>query len=423
MPSPRRRPLRIALLTYRGKPHCGGQGVYTRHLSRELAALGHQVTVISGPPYPVIDEGVELVQLPSLDLYRDPDPFRIPELREFHDWVDVAEFAMMCTAAFPEPMTFGWRAWRHLRDRVGDFDLVHDNQSLGYGLVRIQQLGLPVMATIHHPITKDLELELAANAGRPIRRFTLRRFYAFTRMQSKVAQRLPRIITVSSSSKSDIATGHGVDPSRMHVVPVGVDHDRWRPLPEVAKVPGRLMTTASADVAMKGLVYLLEALAKVRTEREDAHLVVVGTPRDDSPVTKTIERLGLQGAVQFVGGVSDDDIVRLYGEAEVAVVPSLYEGFSLPAIEAMACGVPVLGTTGGAIPEVVGPDGETALIVPPGDAGALAAKLLLVLDDPALRRRIGEAGRQRALDRYSWQAAAKGTEEHYFALLREMGRG
>ncbi|MGH2686385.1 MAG: glycosyltransferase family 4 protein [Actinomycetota bacterium] len=422
MPSPRRRPLRIALLTYRGKPHCGGQGVYTRHLSRELVALGHQVTVISGPPYPVIDDGVELVELPSLDLYRDPDPFRIPKLSEFHDWVDVAEFAMMGTAAFPEPMTFGWRAWRHLRDRVADFDLVHDNQSLGYGLIRIQQLGLPVMATIHHPITKDLELELAANAGHPWRRFTLRRFYAFTRMQSKVAQRLPRIVTVSTSSKHDIATGHGVDPSRMHVVPVGVDHDRWRPQPDVAKVPGRVMTTASADVAMKGLVYLLEALAKVRTERDDAHLVVVGTPRGDSPATKTIERLGLRGAVEFVGGVSDDDIVRLYAEAEVAVVPSLYEGFSLPAIEAMACGVPVVGTTGGAIPEVVGTDNETALIVPPGDAGALAAKLLLALDDPDLRGRIGAAGRQRALDRYSWQAAAKGTEEHYVALLDEMRR-
>jgi len=255
-----------------------------------------------------------------------------------------------------------------------------------------------------------------------VRRFTLRRFYAFTRMQSKVAQRIPRIITVSTSSKNDIATGHGVDPSRMHVVPVGVDHSLWRPRPDVAKVPGRLMTTASADVAMKGLVYLLEALAKVRTERDDAHLVVVGTPRGESPVTRTIERLGLQGAVQFVGGVSDDDIVRLYAEAEVAVVPSLYEGFSLPAIEAMACGVPVLGTTGGAIPEVVGADNDTALIVPPGDAGALASKLLLALDDPSLRQRIGAAGRQRALDRYSWQAAAKGTEEHYDRLLEEMGR-
>ncbi len=195
----------------------------------------------------------------------------------------------MCTAAFPEPMTFGWRAWRHLRDRMGDFDLVHDNQSLGYGLLRVQQLGMPVMATIHHPITKDLELELAANVGRPIRRLTLRRFYAFTRMQSKVAQRLPRIITVSSSSRNDIATGHGVDPARMNVVPVGVDHSIWRPRPEVAKVPGRLMTTASADVAMKGLVYLLEALAKVRTERDDAHLVVVGTPRGIEQVVELLQ--------------------------------------------------------------------------------------------------------------------------------------
>ena len=414
------RPLRIALLTYRGKPHCGGQGVYVRHLSRELTDLGHHVEVFSGPPYPHLDPRVTLNELPSLDLYRDPDPFRIPKPSEFNDWVDAAEFAMMGTAAFPEPLTFSLRAWRALRDRLGDFDVVHDNQCLGYGLVRLQQLGLPVLSTIHHPITVDRELELAA-APNFRRRLTLRRWYAFTRMQSKVARRMPRILTVSSSSRNDIVGAHGVDPSRIHIVPVGVDHGLWGPRPAIERVPGRLMTTASADVAMKGLVYLLEALAKIRTERH-AELVVVGTPREDSPAMRTIDRLGISDAVTFVGGVSDERIVELYAEAELAVVPSLYEGFSLPAIEAMACGVPVVGTTGGAIPEVVGTHGETALLVPPGDAGALATAIVGALDDADLRRRIGEAGRQRAVERYSWSTAARDTAEHYRALLAERGR-
>jgi glycosyltransferase involved in cell wall biosynthesis len=254
-----------------------------------------------------------------------------------------------------------------------------------------------------------------------VRRITLRRWYAFTRMQSKVARRLPRVLTVSSSSRNDIARAHGVDADNIHIVPVGVDHDLWGPRPQIRRVPGRLMTTASADVAMKGLVYLLEALAKIRTERH-AELVVVGTPREDSPAMRTIERLGIGDAVSFVGGVSDERIVELYAEAELAVVPSLYEGFSLPAIEAMACGVPVVGTTGGAIPEVVGSHGETALLVPPGDAGALAGQILEALDDAALRARIGEAGRRRALERYSWSAAARDTVDHYRALLAERGR-
>jgi glycosyltransferase involved in cell wall biosynthesis len=176
------------------------------------------------------------------------------------------------------------------------------------------------------------------------------------------------------------------------------------------------MTTASADVPMKGLVPLLEAVAKVRTER-DAELVVIGRPRPESRAEATIDRLGLKGAVRFVSGVADEEIVRLYAEAEVAVVPSLYEGFSLPAVEAMACAVPLVATTGGALPEVVGRSGETGLLVPPSDPGALAAALLLALDDPELRVRLGEAGRSRVLERFTWQATARATAEQYREAL------
>src|SRR5207302_9139522 len=205
-------------------------------------------------------------------------------------------------------------------------------------------------------------------------------------MQARVAQQLGRIITVSESSKRDIAQHMGVATERMAVVPVGVDHERFRPLPHVARVPGRIMTTASADVALKGLLPLLEAVAKVRTER-DAALVVVGKPRDGGSIPATVERLGLEGAVRFVSGVDPSRMVELYAEAEVAVVPSLYEGFSLPAIEAMAAGVPLVATTGGALPEVVGEDGRNALLVPPGDPGALAGAIGRVLDEPDLRTR------------------------------------
>ena len=413
MPSPS--PLRVALLTYRGKPTCGGQGVYVRHLSRELANLGHHVEVFSGPPYPELDPRVRLNRIPSLDLYREPDPFRIPRPSEFRTPIDVAEFAMMCTAAFPEPLTFSWRVARALAERRTDYDIVHDNQCLGYGLLRIQdELGIPVIGCVHHPITVDRRVEMA-HAPNPWRRFTLRRWYAFTRMQTKVARQLPRIMTVSSSSMADVARDHGVDPARMRVVPVGVDHTVWKPSPHVKPVPNRLMTTASADVAMKGLVHLIEALAKVRTERP-AELVVIGTPKRGGLVDRAIHRLALEGAVHFVSGVTDQRLVELYAEAQVAVVPSLYEGFSLPAIEAMSCGVPLVATTGGAIPEVVGDDGSTAILVPPADSGALAQAILAMLDDPDLRDRTGRAGRHRVLERYSWHSVAEQTVDQYREL-------
>lgn len=413
--------LRIAYLVYRGNPRCGGQGVYSRHLSRELVELGHQVTVFSGQPYPVLDDGVELVEVPSLDLYREPDPFRVPRLSEFGSAVDVLEFAIMCTAGFPEPRTFTHRARRLLRDRRGDFDLVHDNQSLGSGLINMMADGWPLIATIHHPITVDRRLDLGHAATRR-QRLALRRWYGFLGMQIRVARRLPRVMTVSESSRRDIAAQLGVDPARMAVVPVGVDETVFRPGPDSRRRPGRLVTTASADVPMKGLVPLLEALAKVRTERDDAHLVVVGRLKETSRVPEVLDRLSLAGAVSFVSGISDEELSELYGTAEVAVVPSLYEGFSLPAIEAMSSGVPLVATTGGALPEVAGADGESALLVPPNDPGALAAALLRVLGDAELRRRLGAAGRRRTLERFTWPVTARGTAEQYRLLLEDHRR-
>lgn len=420
MSYPRDKRLRVAYLVYRGNPRCGGQGVYSRHLTRELAALGHEVTVFSGPPYPELDQGVELVKVPSLDLYREPDPFRVPKLSEFRSAIDLYEFAIMCTAGFPEPRTFTLRARQLLAERLGDFDLVHDNQSLGTGLLKMMSDGWPVMATIHHPITVDRELDLA-HAANWRRRLTLRRWYGFIEMQARVARQLPRVITVSHSSLQDISEQLGVARDKMAVVPVGVDDSVFRPRPEIARRPGRLMTTASADVPMKGLIPLLEALAKVRTEREDAHLVVIGRLREGSKVPAVLDRLGLRSAVEFVSGISDDELARLYAEAELAVVPSLYEGFSLPAIEAMASGVPLVATTGGALREVAGRDGETALLVEPNDPGALAAALLAGLGDPGLRERLGAAGRSWVRERYTWPVTARQTAEQYYELLETRG--
>jgi glycosyltransferase involved in cell wall biosynthesis len=412
--------LRIAYLVYRGNPRCGGQGVYTRHLARELVGLGHSVEVFAGQPWPVLDDGVGFTPVPGLDLYRDPDPFRVPHPREFHSRTDALEFAVMCTAGFPEPRTFSLRVRRLLADRRGDFDLVHDNQSLGSGLLGMMEDGWPLLTTLHHPITVDRVLALS-HAENAYRRLTQRRWFGFLGMQMRVARQLPRIVTVSESSKNDIAAQMGVDRSRMTVVPVGVDHTVFRPRPDRPRRPGRIMVTSSSDVPMKGLVPLLEAVAKLRTER-DVELVVIGRPTEGGRVARTIERLGISHVVHCVSGISDDELAGMYAEAQVAVVPSLYEGFSLPAIEAMACGVPLVATTGGALPEVVGDEGETGLLVTPDDPEALATGIARILDDDALAARLGEGGRRRVLGRFTWEATARGTAEQYALLLDDHGR-
>jgi glycosyltransferase involved in cell wall biosynthesis len=408
--------LRIAYLSYRGKPHVGGQGVYTRHLTKALVDLGHTVEVLGGPPYPILDDRVPLTELASLQTFNDHYPMRKPrvwELKDRWDWMENISFNL---GNFPEPMAFSWRAWDNLRHRTGEFDLVHDNQTLGWGLLGIQKL-FPVLATIHHPITVDrrLEIEHARSLKEQVGK---RRWYAFTRMQTQVAKRMDRVMTVSQNSRDDISADHQVDFDKIHVVPVGVDPELFRPVEGVERVPGRIITTASADVAMKGLVHLLEAAAKVRAERH-IEIVIIGKPKEGSKTEDTLRRLGLEDVVQFVSGVSDQRIVELYSEAELACVPSLYEGFSLPAIEAMSCSTPLIATTGGALPEVCGTHNETCLLVPPGDSDALAGMISTALANPALRDRVGAAGRQRVIDHWSWRHTALKTIDQYHALLEE----
>ncbi len=409
--------MRVALLSYRSKPHCGGQGVYVRHLSRELVRLGHDVEVFSGQPYPELDDGVRLTTVPSLDLYREPDPFRVPRLREFRDLVDVQEFLIMCTAGFPEPRTFARRVAKVLAGRRGDFDVVHDNQVLGHGIHAIEHdLGLPVVTTIHHPITLDRRIDLAEATGWR-RRLTLRRWYGFLRMQVAVARGASHVLTPSESSKRDVVGDFGVPADRIEVIPLGVD-DGFVP-PTAPRVPGRLLAMASADAPMKGITTLLEAFAKLRVERPELELYLVTKPRPGGRTEQLVRSLDVERHVHFVHSVSEVELVELMGSAEVACVPSLYEGFSLPTAELMACATPLVVSRAGAIPEVVGPDGECADLVTPGDVGELAAAIAALLDDPARRAGMGAAGRVRALERFSWAAVAKATAGAYERALAD----
>ncbi|OBJ69948.1 glycosyltransferase family 4 protein [Mycobacterium sp. 1274756.6] len=411
--------MRIALLSYRSKPHCGGQGVYVRHLSRGLSELGHHVEVFSGQPYPEdLDPAVVLRKVPSLDLYREPDPFRTPRPGEIRDRLDLLELATMWTAGFPEPRTFSLRAARLLAARRDDFDVVHDNQCLGTGLLSIAALGLPVVATVHHPITRDRQLDLAA--ARWWRKPLVRRWYGFAAMQKRVARAIPDLLTVSSASAGDIAADFGVSRERLQVVPLGVDTEVFRP--GDARVPGRIIAIASADVPLKGVAHLLTAVAKLRTER-DLELQLVARLEPNGPTEKLIAELGISDIVHTSSGLSDAELAGLLASAEIACIPSLYEGFSLPAVEAMASGTPIVASRAGALPEVLGTDGRCAQLVTPGDAEELTEVLAGLLDDPARRGRLGAGGRRRALDVYSWEAVAAQTIAVYRRAIARTGAG
>jgi len=411
------RPLRVCLITYRGNPTCGGQGVYVKRIGRILTDLGHEVHVVSGPPYPELDERIPLHRLPSLDLYNPDALFRVPSLRELASPLNLREWLAVSSGGFPEPYTFGERAYRFFRDRCPmPFDILHDNQTLAYGLLNVRRLGFPLVATIHHPITYDLKAELQQQ---PLwwKRLKIRRWYSFIGMQVRVARRLSHIITVSESARRDTAASFGIPLERFRVVQNGIDTDLFRPHPEVKRDPHRLIVTNSADSPVKGVRYLLEAVASIVRKREIT-LTVIGTPKKNGVIERQIRDLDLGRHVEFAGRVEDQDFPLHYARASLAVVSSIYEGFGFPAGEAMACGTPVVATTGGALPEVVG---DAGVLVPPADAGALERAIVSLLDDPERREKLSRAGHERIHKHFTWQRAAERIVAVYREVLRDHG--
>jgi glycosyltransferase involved in cell wall biosynthesis len=355
-----------------------------------------------------------LREVPSLDLYRDPDPFRTPRLGEYRDWVDAVETAMMWGGAFPEPLTFSVRAARALAVRRHDFDVVHDNQGLGYGMLGLARLGLPLVTSIHHPISVDRRIDLASLHG--LDRLSRRRWYGFVRMQARVARRAGPLITVSESSKRDICRDFRVPPRSVHIIPLGVDTRVF--YSGRVRVPGRIVAVTSADSPIKGVSTLLRAAAKLATDR-NVHLVIVGKP--SSETSRLVGQLSLADRVTFTHGLDDSAYAGLIGSAEIAVVPSLYEGFSLPAVEHMASGTPLVASRTGSLPEVTG---DAAMLVTPGDSEELAAALRRLCDSPAERAALGDKGLRRVRERYGWPAVARATADTYRrAAARFAGRG
>jgi glycosyltransferase involved in cell wall biosynthesis len=402
--------MRVALLSYRSDPRVGGQGIFTHHIARALAARGHAVSILSGPPYPEVPAGVTLVKLPSLDLFAQPLLGRYGlRWRHLKSWTDTAEYLFHVSGKFMEPWSFCRRAAAYLKAHGGAFDVVLDNQSLGYGLLEIAR-GLPLAAVIHHPIRRDLEMQLASEASWK-RRVLARRWYGFLPMQEAVARRIDRVVTVSEVSANEIVDCMGVARARIAVVPLGVDQTVFYPRPRLAG-PLRIMTTASSDVPLKGLRVLLTAFAGLLADWPEVRLVIVGRRRA-GPTQDLLEALGIGASVEFVENLSSEAMAAEYARADICVVPSLYEGFGLPVVEAMASGTPVIATDGGALPEVVG---DAGVIVPAGDAEALRGAIDALLREPARARALAVAGLARVQARYGWDRVG----EAYEALLNEV---
>jgi len=408
--------MKIGLLSYRSNPFSGGQGIYVKHLSLALTKLGHQVDVISGPPYPDLHEDINLIKIPSLNLFELEDNLRLRSFRlsflfnlaDFREWLGVL------SGSFPEPYAFGKRVNIYLDKTSTDYDLIHDNQSLCYELINIQK-EIPLVTTIHHPITKDRRLALEAAATWK-ERLSINRWHSFLRMQKKVAPQLNRIVCPSNQSKADVIEELKVNEENVNVVLNGIDLDSFNRDERVEKKPYRIITTASADVPLKGLKFLIEAMTEIIEEIPEAHLMVLGRAKEKGDIAKQISRLNLEEKISFRSGLSQSEVVSLYLSSHICVIPSLYEGFGFGAGEAMACGLPLISTQSGGLKEVIG---QEAVIIEAASSEAIVKAVKDLFSNKEKQLALSRAGRKRMEKEFNWMKAAEAYEKIYSKTIKE----
>jgi glycosyltransferase involved in cell wall biosynthesis len=405
--------LRICIISYRSNPHSGGQGVYVRNIAREISEMGHTVDVLAGPPDPMLEGKANLIPVKTLDLYDPENLFRVPTAAELKDPVNLMEWLGVSTMGYPEPFTFGFRAYNYLKDKFDKYDIIHDNQSLSYGIWAINKK-VPVIATIHHPMTVDRKLAISSVRA-PWKKLKHYRWYSFIGMQKRVAKRLPKIITVSEFSKNDISREYNINKEKFTVVPNGINLDLFHPMEEIEREPATLICTNSADTPLKGLYYLLQAVHEVSKQRK-IKLTVIGKPKENGGIEKLIKKLDISHLIRFTGRLSHHDFVKEYAKSTIAVVPSVYEGFGIPVGEAMATKTPVITTSGGALPEVAG---DASIIVPPKDPKAIEKAINYLLDNPQKRKELGEAGYNRVHSNFTWKQAAEKTIRAYEEVIND----
>ena len=391
----------IGLLSYRSHPFSGGQGIYIRHLSAALKDLGHEVHVLSGPPYPEISDDVNLIKIPSLDLFSVESRIKAFKLKFLFSPIDLLEWLGIMSGGFPEPYVFGKRLEVFLEETNIKFDVLLDNQSLCYSLLNIQK-SIPLVTTIHHPITKDHKIALDS-ARNWKERLSTNRWHGFLKMQKKVAPKLNKIICPSLQSKLDVVDEFSVDPHSIEVILNGIDIKTFKSRETIKIIKNRIVTTASADIPLKGLKYLIRSLPRVLEEFPDTHLQVIGKTPEAGAIRKLINKLDLVDKISFHSELSELEVVAIYSSAEIAVIPSLYEGFGFGAGEAMACGVPLISTRSGGLKEVIG---DAAIIVESGSSEDIESAVIDLFSDQTKQELYSRLGRERMENKFDWLGSA-----------------
>ena len=240
------------------------------------------------------------------------------------------------------------------------------------------------------------------------------RWHNFLPMQKKVAPQLKNIICVSQPSKEDVISEFKVDEKKITVIPNGIDIEIFKPSSIKKSLSFRIVTTASADIPLKGLRHLILALPRVIRQFPLTSLTVIGKSPEKSNLNNLIDDLNLEDKITFRSGISEKEIVKTYHDSDIAVIPSLYEGFGFGAGEAMACGVPLISTESGGLKQVIG---DAALKIKPGSVNEIEEGILKLFTEEKIRQELAKKGRERMEEFFDWKIAASAYIEVFKKII------
>jgi glycogen synthase len=391
--------VRILVLSWEYPPRVvGGLGRHVAAITRAMAAQGHEVHVVTRDhPDAPSDEMVEGVHVVRVD--------EAPPVIAFDDlvpWVLAFNNRVQAAAA-------------RLATSV-PFDVVHAHDWLvAYAAAGIKDaFGLPLVATMHATEVGRHQGWLPGPMNRLIHQ-----------VEWWLTYEARRVIVCSRYMRDHVIDTFALPPDKVDVVPNGVDLDAFSlPDAEVADFRARLAPDGAPLVLFagrleyeKGVQTVLHALDLVERAVGPVRLLIAGAGTYSDELARLVAELGLSERVRFTGFLEDHDLRLHYAAADVAVTPSIYEPFGLVAAEAMACGTPVVASDTGGLRELVA-DGH-GLTFPPQDAESLAARIVEVLTDPTLARRLVERGRQRVVQRHDWREVARVTLDVHRRAMRE----
>ena len=403
--------LKIGLLSYRSDPFSGGQGIYIKNVSEALKNRGHEVTIFSGNPLPIVSNKIKVVEINTpgyFETFNSFERFKIFQAQE-KTRLDLWDFIETFTGTFTEPIFFGDRLLQNTEfvKTADSYDVFHDNQSISNYPDSINK---KLITTLHHPIHVDRDIDLE-NESSFLRKLAIKRWYSFLNFQKKNLKKVKKIISPSKSSKKDICHYFQYPAEQISVIWNGIDladckfHQR-------TSFNSEFVTIISSDVPMKNLRNILKALYLLKNDGLDAKLTIIGDLRDDNK--KLINDLDLNDLVSFRRKLPRDELIKILNASDIGIAASSYEGFGFPLVEMIATGLPVIVSDKASLPELAG---EAGLKFNSDDVSDLKEKMKELIKNHTLREKLAKNSKVRRDAFFGWDEYAKKLEDLFEEII------